>query len=106
MKEPRQKLARLNQFMPRPSRELQAFGKFLAERLGQRDIVPLGFVLGAELALYDIKGKWLGVPAYDLIGGLYRDKIPLYWSHFASYRGAYRSISTICTLPWFGTLVK
>jgi L-alanine-DL-glutamate epimerase-like enolase superfamily enzyme len=39
-----------------------------------------------ELALYDIKGKWLGVPVYDLIGGLYRERIPLYWSHFASYR--------------------
>jgi galactonate dehydratase len=39
-----------------------------------------------ELALYDIKGKWLGVPVYELIGGLYRERIPLYWSHFASYR--------------------
>jgi L-alanine-DL-glutamate epimerase-like enolase superfamily enzyme len=39
-----------------------------------------------EIALYDIKGKWLGVPVYDLLGGLYRDRLPLYWSHFASYR--------------------
>ena len=39
-----------------------------------------------ELALYDIKGKWLGVPVYDLIGGLYRERVPLYWSHFATYR--------------------
>lgn len=39
-----------------------------------------------ELALYDIKGKWLGVPVYELIGGLYRERIPLYWSHFATYR--------------------
>jgi L-alanine-DL-glutamate epimerase-like enolase superfamily enzyme len=43
-------------------------------------------IAALELALYDIKGKWLGVPVYELIGGLYRDKIPLYWSHFASYR--------------------
>jgi L-alanine-DL-glutamate epimerase-like enolase superfamily enzyme len=43
-------------------------------------------IAALELALYDIKGKWLGVPCYDLIGGLYRDRIPLYWSHFASYR--------------------
>lgn len=43
-------------------------------------------IAALELALYDIKGKWLGVPAYDLIGGLYRERIPLYWSHFASYR--------------------
>ena len=43
-------------------------------------------IAALELALYDIKGKWLGVPCYDLIGGLYRDRIPLYWSHFASYQ--------------------
>ena len=43
-------------------------------------------IAALDLALYDIKGKWLGVPVYDLIGGLYRERIPLYWSHFATYR--------------------
>ena len=43
-------------------------------------------IAAIEIALYDIKGKWLGVPVYDLFGGLYRERIPLYWSHFASYR--------------------
>jgi galactonate dehydratase len=44
-------------------------------------------VIGAiDIALHDIKGKWLGVPVYELLGGRYRDRIPLYWSHFASYR--------------------
>lgn len=44
-------------------------------------------VIGAiDIALHDIKGKWLGVPVYELLGGLYRDRIPMYWSHFASYR--------------------
>ena len=47
-------------------------------------------IAALELALYDIKGKWLGVPCYDLIGGLYRDRIPLYWSHFATYRASRR----------------
>jgi muconate cycloisomerase len=28
-------------------------------------------------ALYDIKGKTLGVPAYELLGGLFREEIPL-----------------------------
>ena len=26
------------------------------------------------------------MPVYELLGGLYRDRLPLYWSHFASYR--------------------
>jgi L-alanine-DL-glutamate epimerase-like enolase superfamily enzyme len=43
-------------------------------------------IAALDLALYDIKGKWLGVPVYDLIGGLYRDRIPLYWSHYGRYR--------------------
>ncbi len=43
-------------------------------------------IAALDIALYDIKGKWLGVPVYELLGGLYRDRIPLYWSHFASYR--------------------
>ena len=40
-----------------------------------------------DLALWDIKAKWLGVPVYELLGGKFRDRIPLYWSHFATYRG-------------------
>jgi galactonate dehydratase len=43
-------------------------------------------IAALDLALYDIKGKWLGVPVYELIGGLYRDRIPLYWSQYASQR--------------------
>jgi galactonate dehydratase len=43
-------------------------------------------IAAIDVALHDIKGKALGVPVYELLGGLYRDRIPLYWSHFASYR--------------------
>ena len=43
-------------------------------------------IAALDIALYDIKGKWLGVPVYELLGGLYRDRLPLYWSHFASNR--------------------
>lgn len=39
-----------------------------------------------DIACWDIKAKWLGVPVYELLGGLYRDRIPLYWSHFAGYQ--------------------
>ncbi|MDP7547336.1 MAG: mandelate racemase/muconate lactonizing enzyme family protein, partial [Alphaproteobacteria bacterium] len=38
-----------------------------------------------ENALMDIKGKALGVPVYDLLGGAVRDRMQLYWSHCGSY---------------------
>ena len=36
-----------------------------------------------ENALIDIKAKALGVPVYELLGGPVRDRLPLYWLHFA-----------------------
>ena len=35
-------------------------------------------ISGVELALWDIKGKALGTPIYNLLGGRYRSKIRLY----------------------------
>lgn len=43
--------------------------------------------LGAiENALLDVKGKALGVPCYEMLGGKHRDSIPIYWSHCATWR--------------------
>ena len=39
-----------------------------------------------ENALLDAKAKALGVPCYGLLGGKLRDRIPLYWSHCATWR--------------------
>jgi galactonate dehydratase len=39
-----------------------------------------------EMALWDIKGKALGVPVYSLFGGPVRKTVPVYWSHCGSYR--------------------
>lgn len=44
---------------------------------------------GIEQALWDILGKWLGVPVYQLLGGAVRDKIRMYgWLSGESY-GSY-----------------
>jgi galactonate dehydratase len=41
---------------------------------------------GIEHALWDITGKWLGQPIYQLMGGAVRDKIRMYgWIHGDSY---------------------
>jgi galactonate dehydratase len=39
-----------------------------------------------ENALLDVKAKALKVPCYELLGGKIRDRIPLYWSHCATWR--------------------
>ena len=40
--------------------------------------VTLSAISAIDLALWDIKGKALGVPVYELIGGKVRDRVPLY----------------------------
>ena len=61
---------------------------------GGRPGVPerMKVLAAIDLALWDIKAKWLGVPVYQLLGGKFRDRIPLYWSHFASYRAVWPEI--------------
>lgn len=67
-------------------RRIEHIGKRLWDS-GRAGVPERMKVIGAiDIALHDIKGKWLGVPVYELLGGLYRERIPLYWSHFASYR--------------------
>ena len=43
-------------------------------------------IAAIENALLDAKAKALGVPVYALLGGKLRDRIPLYWSHCATWR--------------------
>jgi galactonate dehydratase len=52
--------------------------------------VTLSAISAIDLALWDIKGKALGVPVYELIGGRVRDRVPLYangWFGGAPQRG-------------------
>ncbi len=41
---------------------------------------------GIDSALWDIKGKALGVPVWQLLGGKIRDEFPLYWTHCGGSR--------------------
>ena len=40
--------------------------------------VLCGALSGVEQALWDVKGKALGVPVYELLGGRYRDRVKVY----------------------------
>jgi L-alanine-DL-glutamate epimerase-like enolase superfamily enzyme len=42
--------------------------------------VTVTAVSGAEIALWDLAGKILGVPVYTLLGGRYREGVPAYWT--------------------------
>jgi galactonate dehydratase len=41
-------------------------------------IEGMSAISGIEQALWDIKGKWLGVPVYELLGGRVRDRVRMY----------------------------
>lgn len=43
-------------------------------------------VAAIENALLDVAGKAYGVPVAALFGGPIRERIPVYWSHFGTYR--------------------
>ena len=40
--------------------------------------IMMSAISGIDQALWDIKGKWLGVPVYELLGGRCRDKVKVY----------------------------
>ena len=48
-------------------------------------------IAGIDIALWDLKGRLLGLPVYKLIGGKYRDKIQIYGSYGVQPRPGRRS---------------
>jgi L-alanine-DL-glutamate epimerase-like enolase superfamily enzyme len=48
-------------------------------------------IAALENAVLDAKGKALGLPVYRLFGGPIRNRIPVYWSHFGTYRVGQRA---------------
>jgi len=45
---------------------------------GMTGVVGFGAMTGLEMALWDLKGKALGVPVWNLLGGKIRDKVRVY----------------------------
>jgi len=43
-----------------------------------RDGITMGTLSAIDFALLDLKGKMMGVPTYDLVGGKFRDRIRMY----------------------------
>lgn len=44
-------------------------------------------ISGLDMALLDLKGKYYGVPLYDLLGGMFRREIPLYANYWFTRGG-------------------
>ncbi|MHB1131922.1 MAG: mandelate racemase/muconate lactonizing enzyme family protein, partial [Chloroflexota bacterium] len=49
-------------------------------------------VAAIDAALWDIKGKALGVPVYELMGGPTRRQVRLYWSHCGTSRAQFGDV--------------
>ena len=51
--------------------------------------IMMSAISGIDQALWDIKGKALGVPVWQLLGGKIRDRLRLYWTHCGSAQFAH-----------------
>ncbi len=71
-------------------------------------------IAGIDTALLDIKGKALGVPVYQLLGGKIHDRLRLYWTHCGTGRNRLAqlkltsrpAIKTLDDLREFAHMVK
>jgi len=63
-------------------------------------------IAAIENALLDAHGKALGVPVYALFGGPQRPRIPLYWSHFGTYRLEQRESGLLPALDTYADLAR
>ena len=63
-------------------------------------------IAAIENALLDVAGKAYGVPVAALFGGPIRDRIPVYWSHFGTYRVRSAALMGVPELRTFDDLAE
>ncbi len=63
-------------------------------------------IAAIENALLDIAGKAYGVPVCALFGGPLRERIPVYWSHFGTYRVRNHALLGVKQLKTYDDLAR
>ena len=63
-------------------------------------------IAAIENALLDVTGKAYGVPVYALFGGPLRERIPVYWSHFGTYRVRSAELMGVTPMRSYDDLAK
>ena len=61
-----------------PRRIEHIYGKLYRQSFWRLGVIGMSGISAIEQALWDIKGKLLGVPVYELLGGRVRDKVRMY----------------------------
>jgi galactonate dehydratase len=61
-----------------PRRIEHIYGKLYRQSFWRLGVIGMSGISAIEQALWDIKGKLLGVPVYELLGGQVRDKVRMY----------------------------
>lgn len=61
-----------------PLRIEHLYQKMYRQSFWRTGVIGLSALSGIEQALWDIKGKHLGVPVYELLGGRVRDRVRMY----------------------------
>ena len=61
-----------------PSRIEHLYQKMYRQSFFRMGVIGMSAISGIEQALWDIRGKALGVPVYQLLGGAVRDRVRMY----------------------------
>jgi galactonate dehydratase len=72
-----------------PMRAEEAWWSLIGYMQRQNGGIAYKAASGIDSALWDIRGKVLNVPVWQLLGGKMRDELRMYWTHCVSNRARY-----------------